>query len=62
MCCTRPPKKAMSAFPEDGCWSNVEKLLEIPRTILEQALVRQVAEQRLVMEKLPPEIGGDLRR
>jgi len=42
------------------CWllEKCQKLLEIPPTILEQALARQVAEQRLVKEKLPSEAAA----
>lgn len=42
------------------CWllEKCQKLLEIPPTILEQALARQVAEQRLVKERLPSEAAA----
>ncbi len=43
--------------PQEWLLEQCQKLLEIPRNILEQALVRQVAEQRLIIEKLPSETG-----
>ena len=41
--------------PREWLLEQCQKLLEIPQTILEQALTRQIAEQRLVKEKLPSE-------
>ncbi len=43
--------------PREWLLEQCQKLLEIPRNILEQALVRQAAEQRLIIEKLPSETG-----
>ncbi len=44
--------------PRSWLLEQCQKLLEIPRTILEQALVRQVVEQRLTKETLPPETAA----
>jgi exodeoxyribonuclease V alpha subunit len=44
--------------PQEWLLEQCQKLLEIPRTILELALGRLVAEQRLVKEKLPSEAGA----
>ena len=44
--------------PRGWLLEQCENLLQIPRTILEQAVERQAAEQRLVKESLPASIGA----
>jgi len=44
--------------PQEWLLEQCQKLLEIPRTTLELALARLVAEQRLVKEKLPSEASA----
>jgi exodeoxyribonuclease V alpha subunit len=43
--------------PQARLLEECQKLLEIPQTILEQALTRQIAEQRIIKEKLPSATG-----
>ncbi len=45
--------------PQGWLLEKCQDLLEIPRTILDQALARQIAEQRLVKEKLPSEAAAN---
>jgi exodeoxyribonuclease V alpha subunit len=43
--------------PREWLLDQCQKLLEIPRTVLEQALTRQITEQRLITQKLPSDTG-----
>jgi exodeoxyribonuclease V alpha subunit len=43
--------------PQARLLEECQKLLEIPQTILEQALTRQIAEQRIIKERLPSATG-----